>query len=109
MCSYVSNNSPGSLLEDAAYCVALKNSNVYIGGCKPLNDLTNLRTALQINFSSANNAIVNSVEINGNGDNTDNVRDILIDASGNSYICGYSVSNLTSRDFFVAKILWTTY
>lgn len=103
--SYISNNNPGTLLEDAAYAVAYKNGNVVLGGCKTINDITNARTALLLEYSSANNALTSSTTLNGNGDNTDNIRDILVDASGNSYICGYSVSNLTSRDFFVAKIL----
>ncbi len=50
---------------------------------------------------------------NGAGDNSDNVRAIYVDATGNTYLAGYSINFNTDRDFKITKInpagdtLWT--
>lgn len=49
----------------------------------------------------------------GEGDRSDNVREIAVDASGNLYAVGYSVKIDSDRDFFLVKLntagdtLWT--
>ena len=103
--TYVSNNNPGTTLEDAAYSVAFKASTVVVGGCKSINDISSKKNAFWFEYNFNSGTIINTAAWNGKGDNTDNVRDILVDPAGNSYVCGYTVSNLTSRDFFIAKLL----
>ena len=50
---------------------------------------------------------------NGTGDNSDNVNKIVVDASGNSYLAGYTYNASSERDLLVVKInpigdtLWT--
>ena len=104
--SYISNNGAGVIGDDIGYAIQFKNSNTLaVGGCYSLNDIVNAKSAYYSEYSLTSNSLVNTVLFNGQGDNTDNIRDIAVDATGNSYVCGYSVNNLTSRDFFVAKVL----
>jgi uncharacterized delta-60 repeat protein len=104
--SYISNNGAGVLGDDIGYAIEFKNTNtLVVAGCYTLNDIVNAQSAFYGEYSLSSNALSTTVLFNGHGDNTDNVRDIAVDASGNSYVCGYSVGNLTSRDLFVAKVL----
>lgn len=104
--TYISNNGAGVIGDDIGYAIQYKNANTLaVGGCYSLNDIVNAQSACYFEYSISSNSLNYSTLLNGGGDNTDNVRDIAVDAAGNSYVCGYSVGNLTSRDFFVAKVL----
>jgi uncharacterized delta-60 repeat protein len=104
--TFISNNGPGVISDDIGYAIQYKNGNTLaVGGCYSLNDIVNAQSACYFEYSITSNSLNYSTLFNGGGDNTDNVRDIAVDAAGNSYVCGYTVGNLTSRDFFVAKVL----
>ncbi len=104
--TYISNNGAGVIGDDIGYAIQYKNANTLaVAGCYSLNDIVNAQSASYMEYAVGSNALTYSTLFNGQGDNTDNVRDIAVDASGNSYVCGYTVGNLTSRDFFVAKVL----
>lgn len=104
--TFISNNGPGVIADDIGYAIEYKNANLLaVGGCYSLNDIVNAQSACYFEYSISSNSLNYSTLFNGGGDNTDNVRDIAVDAAGNSYVCGYTVGNLTSRDFFVAKVL----
>lgn len=104
--TYISNNGAGVLGDDIGYALQYKNSNTLsVAGCYSLNDIVNAQSASLFEYSISTNSLNYTTLFNGQGDNTDNIRDIAVDAAGNSYVCGYSVGNLTSRDFFVAKVL----
>jgi uncharacterized delta-60 repeat protein len=104
--TYISNNGAGVIGDDIGYAIQYKNANTLsVAGCYSLNDVVNAQSASYMEYAVGSNALTYSTLFNGQGDNTDNVRDIAVDAAGNSYVCGYTVGNLTSRDFFVAKVL----
>lgn len=104
--TYISNNGAGVIGDDIGYAIQYKNANTLaVAGCYSLNDIVNAQSACYFEYSISSNSLNYSTLLNGGGDNTDNVRDIAVDATGNSYVCGYTVGNLTSRDFFVAKVL----
>ncbi len=104
--TYISNNGAGVTGDDIGYAIQYKNANTLaVAGCYTLNDIVNAQSALYMEYSVTSSTLSFTTLYNGGGDNTDNVRDIAVDAAGNSYVCGYSVGNLTSRDFFVAKVL----
>ncbi len=61
------------------------------------------RDAIVLLYNSNNPAAAQNI-FSGIGDNSQNVRDLTIDASGNTYISGYSVNKDFNRDFFIAKL-----
>ncbi|MEO5675119.1 MAG: SBBP repeat-containing protein [Chitinophagales bacterium] len=86
--------------------------NVFIAGYEEDNNIQ--RNALVVKYDNTGSQLFAN-SFNGTGDNSDNVRDIKMDAQGNIYLAGYSVRRVENRDFFSIKLtaqgdtLWTKY
>lgn len=96
--------------DETSACIFDSQGNCWIAGHSENTQLR--RDALLIQYDNPG-TMVSSSSWNGIGDNSDNVREILVDFSGNIYACGYSVGKDTDRDFFLMKMsntgdtLWT--
>jgi uncharacterized delta-60 repeat protein len=83
--------------------------NVWVAGNN--EDSANQRDAVALMITPAGTQT--PLVFAGGGDNTDNIRDIVIDASGNTYVTGYSVGKDTDRNMCLIKLntagdtLWT--
>lgn len=106
---YVGNggfdDAGNALLADA-------NGNVFVAGYE--EDNQQQRNALVVKYSNAGSQLFNNT-FNGTGDNSDNVRDLKIDDTGNIYLAGYAVQRGQNRDFYVLKLnasgdtVWTRF
>mgnify|MGYP000010455249 FL=1 len=67
------------------------------------SDSNNQRDA-HLGIYNANSAPQYQHTLSGIGDNSENVRDLVADANGNVYFCGYTVTKDNNRDFYVGKL-----
>ncbi len=94
----------------ASACILDAQGNAWIFGST--EDSNAQRNALLLKYN-----VQGTVEASnlwgGIGDNSDNAREVTVDASGSVYVCGYSVGKDTDRDMFLMKLnnagdtLWT--
>jgi uncharacterized delta-60 repeat protein len=82
-----------------AYC---PNGNIASVGY--ISDSNSQRNAQILIFGSTNTAPIFQNTIDGTGDNSQNIRDLIFDSSGNTFVCGYTVTKDNNRDFYVSKI-----
>jgi uncharacterized delta-60 repeat protein len=94
-------NGPGNNDDEGQSAIFCPNGNVAVVGF--VSDAGLQRNA-QLLIYSSNSAATSQNTFSGYGDNSQNVRDLVFDNSGNSYICGYSVTKDNNRDFYVAKL-----
>lgn len=59
--------------------------------------------ALALNYGQSGNLVWQKI-YNGLGDNSDNVNAMVVDASGNTYLAGYTYSRTALRDMCVIKL-----
>lgn len=97
---------------DVADAIAVDgNGNVFVVGYE--EDAQTQRNALALKYDTGGQSAWTNVYYNGQGDNADNVRDMVRDASGNLYLAGYSFSKSSDRDLLTIKLnangdtLWT--
>jgi uncharacterized delta-60 repeat protein len=96
--------------DEAAACIFDSQGKCWIAGHSENNQ--SRRDASLIQYDSQGTMVSSSLW-NGSGDNSDNVRETIMDNTGNIYLCGYSVGKDTDRDMFVCKLtangdtLWT--
>ncbi|MEN9334136.1 MAG: hypothetical protein RLY35_1316 [Bacteroidota bacterium] len=67
------------------------------------SDNSDQRNAILLSYTS-NAAPSLQNTWSGNGDNGQNVRDLVFDNTGNVYFCGYSVNKDNNRDFYIGKL-----
>jgi uncharacterized delta-60 repeat protein len=103
-------NGTSSFDDEPGACIIDTQGRAWIAGHTENNTMQ--REALMIGYDAAGTVLSNA-QWNGEGDNSDNVREIVKDNSGNVYACGYSVGKDTDRDMFLMKLnpsgdtLWT--
>ncbi len=91
-------------------CLLASSGNVFVAGSSE-NSSAQL-DALILQYNPAGELVMEE-SYDGYGDNSENVRKIITDATGNVYVAGYMVSKDTDRNMFVAKLdasgdtLWT--
>ena len=96
--------------DEAAACLFDSQGKYWVAGHTENNQ--SRRDAYLIQYDGQG-TVVSSSLWNGIGDNSDNVRETVVDNAGNIYLCGYSVGKDTDRDMFVCKLtsngdtLWT--
>ena len=97
---------------DAASAITTDNSgNAYIVGYT--EDAQTQRNAVALKHNNAGPPSWTIAQYEGQGDNADNVRAMLRDASGNLYLAGYTFRKGQDRDFLTIKLnangdtLWT--
>lgn len=96
--------------DEAAACTFDTQGKAWIAG--HTEDNLARRDAYLVQYDAQGNAVSSSVW-NGFGDNSDNVRETVVDNTSNIYLCGYAVGKDTDRDMFVCKLtsggdtLWT--
>ncbi|MEP7128204.1 MAG: SBBP repeat-containing protein, partial [Chitinophagales bacterium] len=94
-----------ALLTDAS-------GNSFVAGYE--EDNHQQRNALILNYSNSGAQLFNNT-FNGEGDNSDNIRDLKMDAAGNIYLAGYAVQRGQNRDMYVLKLtaagdtIWTRF
>ncbi len=103
-------NGSSSRNDEGDACLLDAQGNAWIAGHS--ENSSSQRDAILLGYSSAGNQIAATLW-NGIGDNSDNLREIITDNSGNIYVAGYSVGKDTDRDMFLCKLssagdtLWT--
>lgn len=96
--------------DESNACLIASNGNLTIAAQS--ENTSGQRNALLLQYDSSGNVSLDQ-QYNGFGDNSENVRALITDASGNIYVAGYMVSKDTDRNMFVCKInqtgdtLWT--
>lgn len=94
-------NGPSSFDDEPGACLIDSQGNARIAGHS--ENQTAQRDAILLTYNSSGSTIGNT-SWNGSGDNSDNVREMVKDNSGNIYVAGYSVGKDTDRDMFLMKI-----
>ncbi|MBX7108657.1 MAG: SBBP repeat-containing protein [Chitinophagales bacterium] len=99
--------------DDVSYALlANAGGNTFVAGYE--EDNQQQRNALLIKYDNSGTQLFSS-NFNGTGDNSDNIRDLKTDVSGNLYLAGYAVQRGQNRDFFILKLTatgdtaWTRY
>ena len=100
-----------SNLSDGANALAIDGSGtIYIAGGS--DNLITQKDALVAKYTTTG-TLAWAKNYNGKGDNSDNVNKIVVDASGNSYLAGYTYNAGSEKDLLVVKLspigdtLWT--
>lgn len=105
-------NGNGGFDDAGNAIVADASGNIFVAGYE--EDAQQQRNALLIKYSNAGSQLFAN-SFNGIGDNSDNIRDLKTDASGNIYITGYAVRRGQNRDLYILKLApsgdttWTRY
>ena len=92
----VANNS-----DDCYTGIVDANGNIFLAGST--EDGSVQRNAALVKFSSSGSQLYANI-FNGEGDNSDNIRDIKTDASDNTYAAGYTVQQGMDRVMCLMKI-----
>lgn len=99
--------------DDVSYALlADASGNIFVAGYE--EDEHQQRNALLVKYDNSGTQLFSNT-FNGMGDNSDNIRDLKMDDSGNLYLAGYAVQRGQNRDFYVLKLsasgdtAWTRY
>jgi len=96
--------------DEAGACIIDSQGNARIAG--HTENTQAQRDAILLTYDGSGNT-TNTAIWTGEGDNSDNAREIVRDNNGNIYVAGYSVGRDTDRDIFLMKVssagdtLWT--